>query len=208
MPDSLIICDGGVASLLACAIESDRSAHPIMWCPPSITAEQRAAVRRQSEFFGATHSPERIPNGDPGDPVESQLRMLLDAALVARARGGGEVIWPICTNPAPSGEGPDIETTARAVEQSLLVSQLVTLAGSGTPVRIRTPFADLTERQLADLILDMDLPVWLCSWWDGDASPEREKWSRLLREAGWAGPLQPPVVVPPRRTSPTSGDQP
>jgi len=89
------------------------------------------------------------------------------------------------------------------MNQALLVSQLVSLADAnpGSPVvRVRTPYADLTDRQIADLVLDMDLPVWTCWWMDesqlgegesrDEAKAEREKWTGLLKAAGWAGSLE------------------
>jgi hypothetical protein len=92
------------------------------------------------------------------------------------------------------------------MNRSLLVSQLVTLAmgpAEQRQVRVRAPYADLTDRQVADLAIDMDAPIWTC-WWMSPAIPddlrseaerERVKWSTLMKESGWTGSLEARALV-------------
>jgi hypothetical protein len=80
------------------------------------------------------------------------------------------------------------------------------------PFRIQVPYADLTDRQLADLVLDMDLPIWTCWWWGLARGPrnvggaevaraEYEKWDELLKEAGWREGMPGPAVMGSERVS-------
>src|SRR5205814_1142018 len=72
--------------------------------------------------------------------------------------------------------------------------------GAGRPVEVQAPYADLTDSQVADLILDMDLPIWTCWWNQGPgaepgAVAERDHWARLLKAAGLESDL--PTAPPP-----------
>jgi hypothetical protein len=60
----------------------------------------------------------------------------------------------------------------------------------GVPsIRVETPYADFTDRQIADLVLDMELDVEACWFWrvEGDAEAERERrrWESALGAVGW-----------------------
>jgi len=104
------------------------------------------------------------------------------------------VIWPVS-----AGVELNLETTGRAIDCALLVSRLVALhTGTEAGPVIEAPYADLTDAQIADLILDMDLHVWTC-WWFGGTSPEaaveQARWTAAMRKAGWKGPLPGPEVV-------------
>jgi hypothetical protein len=134
---------------------------------------------------------------------------LLDAALLLREAGGGEVMWPISGLETPDRE-PDTNAIALAINQSALITQLVNLDTPPTDHAIvRAPYADLSDRQLADLVLDMDLPIWMCWWMAAAANSssmqehatldqarnEHARWARLLKEAGWCGSLEARAVV-------------
>ncbi len=105
--------------------------------------------------------------------------MLLSAAIEAVSFGLSRVIWPI-----HAGAAKDVNTDALAdvCDRALLAGQLVGLdvaragAADGAAlvrsVRIETPYADLTDAELMDLALDMDVPLNAC-WWclNEDARP-------------------------------------
>lgn len=238
MAVSLIITDGGVNGLLAVAAMAERSkpeSLPLYWYPGAIPLRlevERAACRAQGHLYGVSEAPERNASVNPASNggFETTCRVLLEAALLVRRLGGGEVIWPVNAPTTASG-GPDIEVVSRAVNQALLISQLASLtAPKGTEfiedirVHIRVPYADLIDRQLADLILDMDLPIWTCWFWSvgqGEedqvreaAAAERTRWTTLLRDAGWTGSFDPSdapriVTLPRDDTKPaprTSGE--
>jgi hypothetical protein len=84
------------------------------------------------------------------------------------------------------------------VERALHISRLVAVEHPG--FELAAPYADLSDRQLADLILDMDLPVWTCWWYapEGNepaaaaAEAQRTHWTAMLSAAGWRGPLPGP----------------
>jgi hypothetical protein len=118
---------------------------------------------------------------------------LLAAAYVAAAHRCDRVVWPV-QSPAPvSGEDDvDLDRIAADVDRALLVSRLVALDADehGRPgLRIETPYVDLSDRQLAELAFDMDVPVHLCWWWEGESgAAERERWLGTLRAVGWRAP--------------------
>lgn len=208
MAVSLIVTDGGVLGLLAVAAAAERSGPDQLcfyWHPaahPDRADSERAACLAQSGFYGVPEAPEQNPVqvGLGRDPFEIDCRTLLEATLLVRHLGGGEVIWPVNAPEAPGG-GPDVSSISGTVNQALLMSELVSMTAPRTrelvPVRVRTPYADLTDRRIADLILDMDLPIWTCWFWNDTENSERARWTALLREAGWTGPLGPQVVTIP-----------
>lgn len=233
MAVSLIINDGGVNGLLGLASLSERSTSEplaVYWHPSANLerlAVERAACQAQGHLYGISESPERNPIQWPSgsDEFERTCRTILEAALVVRRLGGGEVVWPVNAPDAKglAGEGPDVAAVGRTINQALLVSQLVSLTapdevGEEPRVRIRTPYADLVDRQIADLILDMDLPIWTCWFWsvgEGEtdevqsaAAAERTRWMTVLRAAGWTGsmdsartPHSPQVVTLPQEVA-------
>lgn len=211
MADTFIITDGGVASLLMLAIETSGNQVDAasVWIPASLEGTRIAAVQRQAAYFGMPIASEQTSTGGP-TPADD-LRTLLEAGIACRQKGGGEIVWASNAPPAPSGDGPDVESIARIVEQSVLMSQIVTLSSGAAAisVRFRVPLADLTDRQLADLVLDLDLPIWLCWWWDQqstEAAAERDRWMGLLKQAGWVGEIRPEVVTRPARNKSKPGE--
>jgi hypothetical protein len=156
-------------------------------------------------MFGLVSESLQKPIAENAAGPGQQLRLLLEAGLLVSARGGGEVVWPV-TVPEANGQ-PDVSAIANVMNRSLLMSQLLTLTLSGPMVHVRAPYADLTDRQIADLVLDMDLPIWTC-WWmaasEHASGPLRERailertwWVRILKEAGWSGSLEARAVVRP-----------
>lgn len=189
---SLVIVDGSVAGLLASAVGSERGrprGEVVDWMPGGLDGERARAVQRQAELLqieaviGAVSENSRSPG-------EAEVRMLLDAAYACVVRGLDSVVWPVTAGRTE----PDLDRISHAADRALLAAHLVSV-GLDRPIKIETPYVDLTDRQLADLILDMDLPIWLC-WWADSATPqaatEREHWQAMLRAAGWEGPLPGP----------------
>jgi hypothetical protein len=72
---------------------------------------------------------------------------------------------------------------------------------AGALVRVEAPYADFSDRQLAELVIELDLPVWTCWWWgatndDQPAWSDRQHWTSLLRELGWLGkPQSEPIAT-------------
>ena len=192
---SVVLSDGGLASLVAAAAEieaalatGDSSAPmPLMVEWPGVSRASSASVRRQAEALGL------VVRDLPDSPeIESvggrEATALLHAAYLAMASGCGRVVWPVqFTTASPDGDC-DLEREAIAVDRALLVSRLATLdAGSfGLPeLRVETPFVGMTDHQLAELALDLGVPVECCEWWDAGRRAERERWTSALSAAGW-----------------------
>lgn len=104
--------------------------------------------------------------------------MLASACLQAAAWGLSRVVWPIHIGGTSSTE-IDLDELTDVCDRALLVSQLVSLdlpratarAVGRMGVRITTPFVDLTDAQMMDLALDMDVPLGAC-WWCLNDQPE------------------------------------
>jgi hypothetical protein len=193
MADWLVICDGSISGLLGLAFASERPGSRF-WTPQGQEAwrDRAAAASRAAELYALApfDADTQVPLSDlRGD---RWLNATLLAAAAAAGDRGLNVLWPITAPPAADA----LAVVSLNLNRAVLVGQLASLAGP--PVEVQTPFADYSEEQLADLVLDMDLPIWTCWWFDPHAveaslqplaEAERERWTGLLQGAGWRGPL-------------------
>lgn len=161
---------------------------PVAWFPPDdrpARSRRRAAVERQVELCSLSGFSERVvmrfespAHAGVHETIASGARdtaMLLSAAIEAASLGLSRVIWPIH---AGAAKEISIDALADICDRALLIGQLVGLdivraAGDGNgSLRIETPYADLTDAQLMDLALDMDVPL-SAAWWcmNEDARP-------------------------------------
>jgi hypothetical protein len=219
----LILADGGLASLICCiaAREAGLSAAGAGQGPgaplvlPASTPGATALARRRSidracVLFGLEAVPEVMAAGarDRGVgalPGELETRDLINASLFALRLGAGVVVWPV----QAGGDDVRVDHAAKALDRALLVSRLIGLdaAEHGQPgFRILTPLVDLTDRQVADLAVDMDAPADACWWWneqrvaevlradagapaapgaDDEGDAELVRWTRALRDVGF-----------------------
>lgn len=212
---ALIVADGDLPSLLACAAAardvSAAGASPgsVAWIPlpGGHTGTGRAeAAHRQAELYGL-----EVAADDPPHRFEPVLEgwdatvLLLRACQAASVRGIRSVNWPVHAGPEL-----DLDRVSRAVERCLLVTRLAGIdpAGSGAPIEVRAPYADFTDDQVADLVLDMDLPVRTCWWWEPRtpaARAARERWGAALARAGWMDlPASPTGGLPDAAAAPTN----
>lgn len=185
---SLILSDGGLGSLIACTVARESSPRrsalvlPILW-EPGDHSPRIAAAARQAERSGLGVLP-----SEPQLP-QAPTPVLVHAALAAAGAGIPSVIWPVHAGPGPE---PDLDRLAQAVDRALLVSRLVAIDSPehGCPnIRVEAPYADMADRQLVDLALDLDAPVETCWWWNGQggsAAAERQRWLTLLESRGWS----------------------
>jgi hypothetical protein len=218
----LVISDGGVGALVACVIareaafaaptkESRKSTpepedcRPLVWSPPapSLSATARLkAVKRQCYLLDLEFVEPAPTDAHPDETTagERATRDLINAAYAAMHRGVQRVVWPVHFD--VKGE-PDLPALSDAVDRALLVSRLVAL-DAGIDLRVECPLADLTDRQIADLVIDMDVPVKTCWWWHAQLAKyeqpgaetlppgldefrsEYHRWTTALREVGWA----------------------
>ena len=217
-PKTLVISDGSLPALVATAIVSEDAAAGakapapdlpgIVWCiapgGPDVDAIRPACERaagRQADVYGlgflstaeARASDEWLADGPPGQP---ESMTLIRAAYLAAQHQCRRVIWAVLADRDPDSGEPDLASVARVIDRALLAGRLASLdleraewAAAGVPeVRIETPFADLTDAQLADLSRDLEVPVETCWWWGDDrlpgASDERARWGGLVRPMG------------------------
>lgn len=203
----MVIDDGSLGALAACV--SARIEHlrggtlpsadgPVVWAAADEDTEGKR--RREAAAAHAAHCEFDIVEGsvcDVGSETGGGRRetaMLLGAAWAAVRLGISRVVWPV--HRLGDGESPSLEAAAKAVDRALLVTRLMSLDADehGVPsFRIETPYADLTDRQMAELAADLDAPASLC-WWHRAtgtsstladlAATERRRWTALLSDAG------------------------
>ncbi|MCK6476952.1 MAG: hypothetical protein L6Q35_08990 [Phycisphaerales bacterium] len=206
----LVIGDGDIGAIVASAAAADgalmaepdaakrRAIRPVLWTPVfrgETAKARRWASRRQAELFEmelvepAADEAASAPEGEwPRDTGE-----LVQASIAAVKLGCSTVVWPTHSVHA---ESPDLDDVSRAVDRALLVARLISLDADhhGCPsFRIETPLVDLSDRMLADLVLDMDLPVRLCWWWHAEMSSggsgeflrQHDRWTGVLEAVGW-----------------------
>lgn len=219
---TLIIGDGGLASLLACAVAREAAvltglANPgVLWSGPARPEEapQRSeAAERQAAAYGLQLVVHTAPNslfGASPAPFTGLWddRLLIEVASAAIEHGCDKVIWPVHHGgPGDSaGLGHDLDAISAAVDRALLITRLVGIdAGQHArpAFRVETPYVDFTDRQLADLALDLDVPVETCWWWRREflardpqvaaapsAALDRDwaqwrRWWPVLKSVGW-----------------------
>lgn len=206
-PRVLIIDDGGLAALAACiAARIDHQRHeplpsehgPVVWSPGGAGPESHR--RRDAAAAHAAHCDLHfVESGNPA--ATDDTRLLLDAGEQAVAMGIARVIWPI--QRLGDSDAPSLDQAAKAVDRALLVTRLMALDADSHNLPnflIETPYADLTDKQLAELAADLDAPAHLCWWHSTPAASstlaeltatERSRWTRLLSDAGIALPPTP-----------------
>ena len=197
MPDWLVICDGDVPGLLGLATAADRFGGSVRYyVPPEPGGStcRAEAASKAGTLYGADPL-EIAVLSDHAVAEDLRLSGLLLAVAGAARELGLNVLWPVT---APGGTDA-LARIGEHLNRAVLISRLASLGGQA--VEIATPFADYTDEHLADLVLDMDLPIWTCWWFDPHAVEAamrpraltlREHWTGLLHNAGWRGPLPDP----------------
>ncbi len=209
-----ILSDGSLASLVACAMLQESltasdaapdSGGLVIAMPEGDSSGTRAdAARLQAQAYGLPFTElarDPLEVRDPRDSHierstavtrgELQTRLLLSAVYTAARARCETILWPV----APSTPaGIDLDAVAAVADRALLIARLVALDAKdhGLPgLTIAVPFIDLTDRQIADLAVDMAVPIETC-WWNRFAGPvaveERKRWTAALRSIGWTEP--------------------
>lgn len=139
-----------------------------------------AAAKDFAQWAGL---PEPLSGGElrwPDGPAPAVAVLLLACGTAARA-GCDEVVWPIARGGDPDGLFTADETASALSRLISLPGVLPKDAGSVIP-DVRAPLVELTERQVADIAVDLDAPVELCWWWrersggPPDQSSEGVRW--------------------------------
>lgn len=210
----LVLCDGDLPAMVALSLTQDAvgtlgsvsvlSAPIAPAAAESIGARIHALADAQATRcldFPAI-APTALSTG------HRRTRYLTEAAHQAMANGCTALICPW------QAEGfeaeatrdpnalPSVEALARELDRTLLVSRLVTLDASEHGValfEVQAPLMDLSDVQVAELALDLDVPIWRSWWWEvtqgkrtkdpalGDrASACRARWCSALESLGWS----------------------
>lgn len=206
----LVMSDGGLASLIGawCAAEAaslaDHGERAALW--PAIwdrveddeAKRRRHAARAQAE--AARLDIAAKPLNPPSEAALGERRsiLLIAASGVARRFGCDRVLWPVqaagTDDSDPSEDSARLAAIGDCVDRALLVTRLGELdeagpSGADSPI-VEAPYADLTDRQLAELALDLGVPVETCWWWDApgeSADAERRRWSAWFPASEPAG---------------------
>jgi hypothetical protein len=210
----VILSDGGVESLLACAMASEQQQLsgndasillPGWWewteeIDLMISAVDPAIVR-QAAVYGLDIFPQQsvYPPDDPHALGESsigsiQSRILLEAAQIAIRSGIRKVVWPVRIMRPENASVIEgfVDQIAMAIDRGLLASRLASLDATqdtAVDVVIETPFVDLSNDQMLDLAGDLAIPLETCWWYNARTLPNAQErfgyWSRMsLRSPG------------------------
>lgn len=192
----MVIADAGLAGLVACAL-AVRSAEsegaqvsPSAWFTPVGDAHddaRRAALRVQAGVLSMDLVGESARTTGNADG-RGETQMLLDACHEAIRLRIPRIIWGIQIGGDSSDDWPDLDDLASRLDRALLCARLASLdaprVGPGD-VRIETPLIDLTDRQLAELAVDLAVPFESLWWWQTDRdNDESSRWRDLLASAG------------------------
>ncbi len=212
--NAMVLCDGGLASLVALAMAAEETvavgkagseSSPISavgavrarcWEPTH--GVQTAAVELQTKAMGVPivgGSLAPLPVDADPSRGESATNELVTVAYYALRTGCSRLVWPVHVDRAV-GDREALDHAAEACDRALLVSRLVLLdaAGADVPeVTIALPMVDYEDDQLAELAIDLAVPLHTLWWWDTAcaherAEYERQRWLPTLRAAGYAMP--------------------
>ena len=212
----LIIADGDVTGLVSMAMAAEERIsaggqfRPVVWIPPlgdPTSAPRLACARVQAELYDAIIADDPAAHVAPAPaPVEgfSVSELLLRGCFVAAEHHCSRVIWPAHAG-ADEPDESALDRLSRAADRALLVSRLASVDAAEAhlnEISIQTPLLDLCDWRVAELALDLRVPVSSCWWWGGraggrgerggrvdhpGAEQERERWLAALARAGWHG---------------------
>jgi len=220
----LVLADGGLAGLVAIAAareavsafhapnlgdapDGEVAVRPLVMFLPRDAAQtdlRSAAVRRQAARYDAevVAAPMGvgglIGGGETG--LADSITLALAAGLATAARVP-EVVWPAFFGRPGEPESVDLDALARACDRAVLATRAAALDAHEhrvPSIRVKTPYADLSAKQLGELALDLNVPIESCWWWAAAnlaggmesaatsvAIRERHEWAALLAGMGW-----------------------
>lgn len=180
---TLVLTDGGLAGLVAAVIASKRTdpeIRPAVLVPSGLSEPVSRAARVGCERLGL--SAIELNAGRTGGGA-GETRLLLVAAQTAAQNGCSTLIW----GRQLGGDDPvqSIDLIGQSLDRATLISRLISLdlPDSGS-LEIELPVIDMTDAQLAELALDLGVPLDTLAWWGSDTE-ERTRWESALRSVGW-----------------------
>ncbi len=189
---TLLIHRADLPSLATIALESDPGSLAIwtrrMDGPRSLPClnliRKHAEILRTrltvDDYRKATDGAEVVP------PLLTAATDLMDAVFTAVQMGIDRVIWPVHT-------GPDVDELSRVAR---IAVEVVTWTEWSTRrgVTIDTPVAELTNRQLLEIVEDAGIPLWLFWPCERDGAdpcticPSCRRWLLECEDAGFGWP--------------------
>ena len=165
-----VIVDGGLQSLVNCFMARERvlavggdiaSIQPLAFLPQmegALGAIKTTAAEKQAELFGLklVRSEAQV-NSDSGDSG-----LVVTAAYYAARQECDLLDWPV---QRAGIDSVDVDAASLEADRCLLITRLVSMDTLRPQFKVDCPLVDLTDRQLCDLAVDMDLPVSSCWWW-------------------------------------------
>ena len=212
---TLVITDGGPASLLACWAEGvcrpasgeDSSARlaatregVVAWAAPRLSAPALAAIDRAAEVCHLTrvlHDARVVADDSVRAELPGKLRtglaaseLLLSACIDALRRNIHRVVWPVQLGgpniPTDHIEVDELDLVSDAFDRALLCSRLLAIDAGPRGLLIETPYIDFTDAQVMDLAADLDAPVNLAWWCRAGQSPEAGPCGRCPECLRWS----------------------
>jgi hypothetical protein len=147
------------------------------------------AVTRQCEALNLVLGTRQAlaPSSAGASESEVEAGALLAAAFAAARSGASQLVWPAS---AGVGSTVDVQRACGIQDLAILVARIVSMdyADHGHPeFTIETPLADCSDERIADLAVDLAVPVKSC-WWNHPGAPlaagESDRWTRALRSVG------------------------
>ncbi len=185
---TILLSDGDVGSLVALthacerlASEPDGAVRPPVLVAPIASRDRSgvSAIRRQAALFGAEVHAAFEEAGRDAD-------LLLKAGRLAIELGRREVVWPAHAGVPVNPDQIDLERASTIANMGLLVERLLGLESADAPT-ISCPFADLSDRQLAELSVDLGLlpgDVWWSPLGDDRQRVAGERWIPAFEACG------------------------
>lgn len=197
-----IIIDGSLASAVALAAAREArvqtgGAPAAVWIDAGLDENaplRDRAARSMASAMGCTVMGPQEPVADARTSGVDRAVLLLIAGTASCHAGRPEVLWPVTIESAADTSPSDqAAAAAREIDRAVLVTRLLSLDATDhghVSVGVTCPFAEMPDRGVAELAVDLAAPVELC-WWVGQTSAsarrEQARWEGLLRSCGHPG---------------------
>ncbi|MEQ8316895.1 MAG: hypothetical protein RIE77_13565 [Phycisphaerales bacterium] len=211
---TLVLCDGDLPGMVALSLTQDAlgSAGSCGVLAAPVAADHAEGVSARIRSLAESQAAECVdfPAVAPAALTAGarRTRYLTEAVHHGMANGYGVLVCPWqagafdAEKPLGVDEVPTVDRLARELDRALLISRLVTLDASEHGVgvfEVQTPLMDLSDAQVAELALDLDVPIWRAWWWEVAAGKRakdpavadranalRDRWCGALESLGWS----------------------
>ena len=184
--DVMVVVDADLGSIVACTSALAGSA-------ASGTLRAWGTIQVRSEWsellthFGGEWIANKSTAGLESDSAASLSIELLSATLAAAERGIDRVIWPVHAGVVGKPSEMNLDAASGHVDRALLVTRLVAMDADQhrcASIIVETPYADFSDRQLAELALDMGAPFRKAPWWGVETSENYRRWQGVFDAIG------------------------